>query len=74
MKDHKLRRYRQFHQFGVESVGSTSIIADLEVILLAIHSLQALGLENITTKINSLGKQEARDAYREALKNIMNHI
>ncbi|OQC09894.1 MAG: Histidine--tRNA ligase [Tenericutes bacterium ADurb.Bin087] len=64
----QLGRYRQFHQFGVESVGSTSIIADLEVILLAIHSLQALGLENITTKINSLGKQEARDAYREALK------
>ncbi len=64
----QLGRYRQFHQFGVESVGSTSIMADFEVILLAIHMLNALGLDNITTKINSIGKKEARDAYRAALK------
>ncbi|OQA79552.1 MAG: Histidine--tRNA ligase [Tenericutes bacterium ADurb.Bin239] len=64
----QLGRYRQFHQFGVESVGSTSILADFEVILLAFHSLQALGFDDITIKINSLGRNEARVAYREALK------
>lgn len=64
----QLGRYRQFHQFGVESVGVTSVYDDLEVILLAIHALQALGFETITTRINSLSTRETRETYKEALK------
>lgn len=64
----QLGRYREFRQFGVESIGVTSIYHDLEVILLAIHILQALGFEQIETKINSLGDRTARERYKEALK------
>ena len=65
----QLGRYRQFNQFGVESVGHGSPYADVEVIALAYTILQSLGLENVTIKINTLGDSESRNAYREALKN-----
>ena len=64
----QLGRYRQFNQFGVESVGHNSAYADVEVIVLAYSILQSLGLENVTIKINTLGDEESRNAYREALK------
>jgi len=61
-------RYRQFNQFGVESVGVSSPYHDLEVIMLGYDALKMLGFKNIRLKINSLGDQESRDAYRLALK------
>ena len=64
----QLGRYRQFNQFGVESVGHGSAYADVEVIVLAYTILQSLGLENVTIKINTLGDEASRDAYRKALK------
>ena len=64
----QLGRYRQFNQFGVESVGHNSPDADVEVISLAYTILQSLGLENVTIKINTLGDEASRDAYRTALK------
>ena len=64
----QLGRYRQFNQFGVESVGHDSPVNDLEVIVLAYVILQSLGLENVTIKINTLGDEESRDNYRGALK------
>ena len=64
----QLGRYRQFNQFGVESVGNANPYADVEVIVLAYTILQSLGLENVTIKINTLGDEESRNAYRAALK------
>ena len=64
----QLGRYRQFNQFGVESVGHASPYADVEVISLAYTILQSLGLENVTIKINTLGDEESRNNYRAALK------
>lgn len=64
----QLGRYRQFHQFGVESIGGNTIYDDLEVVLLAVHMLQSLGFEQITTKINSLSSRETREKYKEALR------
>ena len=64
----QLGRYRQFNQFGVESVGHPSPYADVEVISLAYTILQSLGLQNVTIKINTLGDEASRDAYRSALK------
>ncbi len=64
----QLGRYRQFNQFGVESVGHNSPFADVEVIILAYSILQSLGLENVTIKINTLGDEESRNNYRNALK------
>ena len=64
----QLGRYRQFNQFGVESVGHASPYVDVEVIALAYTILQSLGLEGVTIKINTLGDDASRDAYRAALK------
>ena len=64
----QLGRYRQFNQFGVESVGHGSPYADVECIALAYTILQTLGLANVTIKINTLGDEMSRNAYREALK------
>jgi len=71
----QLGRYRQFNQFGVESVGHNSPLCDLEVIVLAYTILTSLGLENVSIKINTLGDETSRDAYRLALKEFFkNHI
>ena len=64
----QLGRYRQFNQFGVECVGHASPYADVEAIALAYTIMQSLGLENVTIKINTLGDETSRDAYRAALK------
>ncbi len=64
----QLGRYRQFYQFGVESVGHDSPLNDIEVIVLAYSILQSLGLENVVIKINTLGDDESREAYKVALK------
>ena len=63
----QLGRYRQFNQFGVESVGVNSPYADLETIILAYSILATLGLDNVTIKINTLGDDETRNNYRKAL-------
>ncbi len=64
----QLGRYRQFEQFGVENVGSSSYLSDVDVIALAYTILQTLGLEDIKVKINTLGDEESRNAYKAALK------
>lgn len=64
----QLGRYRQFNQFGVESIGHTSSTNDVDVIALAYTILNSLGLENLTLKVNTLGDDESRNNYRNALK------
>ncbi|MCH5172039.1 MAG: histidine--tRNA ligase [Erysipelotrichales bacterium] len=61
-------RFRQFNQFGIESVGVSSPYHDLECIMMGYDALRLLGFKNINLKINSLGDQESRNRYREALK------
>lgn len=60
-------RYRQFHQFGVEVFGLSSVDADAELISLTSRLWEKLGLNNLELQINSLGSQEAREAYRNVL-------
>lgn len=64
----QLGRYRQFNQFGVESIGNNSSLNDVEVIVLAYTILCSLGLEGVTLKINTLGDDSSRDNYRKALR------
>ncbi len=64
----QLGRYRQFNQFGVESIGNNSPMNDTEVIVLAYTILCSLGLEGVTIKINTLGDEDSRNNYRKALK------
>jgi histidyl-tRNA synthetase len=60
-------RQRQFHQVGLELLGSNAPRADVEVIALAVDILQALGLKNLELDINSVGNNSDRAQYREAL-------
>lgn len=62
-------RYRQFNQFGVELVGTSSYLNDVEIISFGYTCLNLLGLKNISLKINTLGDDETRKNYKEALKN-----
>ena len=61
-------RMRQFHQMDVEILGVPEVQADIEVIALASDLLKELGIaQHITLELNSLGNQESRANYREAL-------
>jgi len=61
-------RYRQFHQVGVESFGIASADIDAEVIILSSRFWKAFGLDkHVTLQLNSLGSNEARANYRDAL-------
>ncbi len=65
-------RQRQFHQIGVEAIGSDSPLIDVEVILLAVRFLESIGIEDFTLKINSLGcskdKLKIMEGYRKSIK------
>lgn len=61
-------RYRQFHQFGVETFGMKTADIEAELILMTARLWQLLGLSDVVRlEINSLGEIEARHAYRAAL-------
>src|SRR4051812_38531899 len=60
-------RLRQFHQFGVESFGTSDPRADIEVIALLWRLLSDLALPDLTLEINSLGSSGDRAAYQPIL-------
>lgn len=60
-------RLRQFHQFGVESIGSPFPEADVETMLVALTIYQELALSGLQFKINSVGCPDCRPQYREML-------
>jgi histidyl-tRNA synthetase len=61
-------RQRQFHQFGVEALGAPGPNVDAEIILLAVHILEHLGLKDLKLKINSVGCPKCRPIYRKKLQ------
>ena len=61
-------RFRQFHQFGIEAIGAPNYLQDAEVIAFGYHALYVLGIPGVKVYINSLGDDESRAKYREALK------
>ena len=65
-------RLRQFKQLGVECLGLSSPMADIEVISLGYDFLNKINiLNNISLKINSLGDLDSRKNYRDALVNYL---
>lgn len=60
-------RYRQFHQFGAECIGSPNPEADVEIILMANETLRRYGVSRYRLELNSLGSADVRKRYREAL-------
>ena len=61
-------RYRQFHQIGVEAIGTDSPLADAEVIALLSDLLAELGVPGVELRLGSLGSPDARRRYLEELK------
>ncbi|MFT5634607.1 MAG: histidyl-tRNA synthetase [Cognaticolwellia sp.] len=61
-------RYRQFHQFGLEAFGIATPDIDAEIIMLTSRLWRELGInEFVTLELNSLGSNEERGKYRDAL-------
>ncbi len=61
-------RYRQFHQVGVEALGSDSPVLDAEVIQTAMALFEAVGAKGVMVQVNSIGCPECRPAFLEDLK------
>ncbi|MDQ7824993.1 MAG: histidine--tRNA ligase [Candidatus Eremiobacteraeota bacterium] len=64
-------RYRQFHQFGIEALGSSAPSLDAEVIEATHQFFSVLGLKDLHVEINSIGCRECRPAYRESLQKFL---
>lgn len=61
-------RYRQFHQFGVETFGFNGPDIDAELILLTARLWKALGVDGVVRlELNSLGELHERARFRAAL-------
>jgi histidyl-tRNA synthetase len=71
-------RMRQFHQIGVEAIGSYSPYLDAEVIALIASVLDSIGVTGYSIKINSLGcpsdKKKLAEALRKAVTNNMDKL
>ena len=61
-------RYREFNQIGAELIGTSSYLADIEMITMADRFLKELDLKDVYLTINSIGCPECRAKYQEALK------
>lgn len=61
-------RYREFHQFGAEVIGSGSASVDAELMSLAMLLYKRLGLKNLKLNINSIGCPKCRKEYNEKLR------
>jgi len=64
-------RQRQFHQVGVEVFGIKQPTADAEVIMMAVDYLNALGLNDLTVELNSLGCPTCREEFKKSLKDVI---
>ena len=64
-------RYRQFHQFGVEALGTDDPLLDVEVISLLWQFFSSLGLQDLTLHINSIGTLDDREGYVRELKEFL---
>ncbi len=60
-------RLREFHQFGVECLGSGAPAADAEIIALADNVFDFFGVSDIKLEINSIGCPVCRKNYHSAL-------
>lgn len=61
-------RYRQFHQFGVETYGLAGPDIDAEIIAMSARLWNQFGIsDKVELQINSLGSNAAREAYKGIL-------
>ncbi len=48
-------RYREFMQFDFDTIGTTSVVSDVETVLVVVELARALGLEDATVRFNHRG-------------------
>lgn len=60
-------RLREAHQFGLELVGSSSPLADAEIIEVTVRFYERIGIDEVEVLLNSLGRDECRAKFREAI-------
>jgi len=60
-------RFRQFNQFGFESIGIDKPIIDVQVIQIFFNILKELGFKDLIIQINTIGCSECRSEYRRKL-------
>ena len=60
-------RYRQFHQFGFESLGIEDAVVDAEIIQIFYHILKSLGLRDLIIEVNSIGDYQCRPYFKKSL-------
>ena len=61
-------RLREFHQIGIEVLGSSSYLADVQTILIGKRIFDELGIKNININLNSIGCPKCRGEYQKILK------
>jgi histidyl-tRNA synthetase len=61
-------RYRQFWQFGFETVGKKGTALDAQIIILTYNILKELGIKGVTIEINNMGEDKCRDSFKKELK------
>ena len=61
-------RLREFHQIGIEVLGSSSYLADVQTILIGKRIFDELGIKNIKINLNSIGCPKCRGEYQKILK------
>ncbi|MBN1825272.1 MAG: histidine--tRNA ligase [Candidatus Eisenbacteria bacterium] len=64
-------RFREFHQFGVEVIGSDDPLHDAETVAVFIAMLEDLGLSGLTVRLGSVGDGECRPAYTALLRSYL---
>jgi histidyl-tRNA synthetase len=63
----QMGRYRQFSQINFEYFGNGSYVGDVEILQMANDLLKSFGLATLQLEINSLGSDESKKAYEDAL-------
>ena len=68
-------RQRQFHQVGVEAIGSDDPFIDTEVMALSVRLLEGLGVKDFSLRLNSLGcEKDKKDLIEKSRKSIKTHL
>lgn len=66
-------RYRQFHQFGVETFGVATPDIDAELIMMTARLWKRMGVsDKVQLELNTLGEMDERAEYRAALVDFLN--
>ncbi len=61
-------RYRQFWQFGFETIGKGGPLVDAQIITIVYNIFKELGIKGAFVQINSMGDDKCRDEFKAELR------